>query len=311
MLRRFVPRLAVAAFLTFCLVLTGRAEAGPAAPPASPRTIVVFGDSQAQGVAGALQRMFVRDRNTHVIDKTVPGTSLSQKQQFDWVGTIDHWLATEHADVAIVMFGGNDRLALRLEAGGKAITYKSDAWKQAYSQRLSNVLGLLAAAKVPVIWLGQPVAREADYAADMAFLNGIYEEVIPAAGADFVPLWTIIADDTGSYTAYGKGLDGETKRLRQDDGVHFTPAGYDIIAVTVRAQIDTLLTKPATTGAVEPAGVIAPPAPAAPAPPSLADSSAAATPSPTPAATDPSPPPSPPDAPANPPSSVADSAAHS
>ncbi|MEI9988269.1 MAG: hypothetical protein WDN69_37325 [Aliidongia sp.] len=53
-----------------------------------------------------------------------PGTGLSQKQQFDWVDTIDHWLASEHADVAIVMFGGNDRLAVRLEAGGRAIAYE-------------------------------------------------------------------------------------------------------------------------------------------------------------------------------------------
>jgi len=275
MLRCLATRLAFVSVFGFLLALTGSAEAGPAAPPAPVRTIVVFGDSQAQGVAGALQRMFLRDRSTHVVDKTVPGTALSQKQQYDWVGTIEQWLASEHADVAIVMFGGNDRLAVRLEAGGHAITYKSEPWKQMYSQRLNGVLDLMAKAKVPVVWLGQPVARESDYAGDMAYLNGIFEEVVPAAGADYLPLWTVIADDTGNYTAYGKALDGETKRLRQDDGVHFTPAGYDIIAVKVKAQIDALLAKPANTEAAMPAasGGPAPPAPAPPAP-SAADSSA-------------------------------------
>ena len=98
---------------------------------------------------------------------------------------------------------------------------------------------------------------------------------MPAAGGDFVPLWTVIADDTGNYTAYGKALDGETKRLRQDDGVHFTPAGYDIIAVKVKAQIDALLAKSTNAEAAMPApsGDPAPPAPATPAP-SVADSSA-------------------------------------
>jgi|HubBroStandDraft_1064217.scaffolds.fasta_scaffold00564_8 hypothetical protein len=272
--RSIAPRLAVLVLFSCFIASIFPAAAGPAAPSAGPvRTIVVFGDSQAQGVAGALQRMFVRDRSTHVIDKTVPGTALSQRLQFDWVGTIERWLAGDHADVAIVMFGGNDRQAVRVEAGGRAITYKSEAWTAMYRQRLTGVLDLLAAAKVPVVWLGQPVARETDYAADMAYLNGIFTEIVPASGADFVPLWTIIADETGNYAAYGKGLDGETKRLRQDDGVHFTPAGYDIIAVTVRAQIDALLAKSAGGDAVVPAAAPAAPAPAAPVP-AVADSSA-------------------------------------
>ena len=263
MLRRFAVRLACLALVGLLLSLTNIARATTNAPPAPVRTIVVFGDSQAQGVAGALQRMFVRDRNTHVIDKTVPGTALSQRLQFDWVGTIDHWLATEHADIAVVMFGGNDRLAVRLEAGGRAIPYKSDAWKDMYAQRVNGVLKAFAAAKIPVVWLGQPVARETDYTSDMAFLNTIYEDVVPASGADFMKMWTIIADETGNYAAYGKGLDGETKRLRQDDGVHFTPAGYDVIAVQVRAHIDALLANAAgTPPAASTAAIV--PTPAAP-----------------------------------------------
>ena len=268
MLRRLAVRLAWLALVGLLLPLTNAAFATTNAPPAPVRTIVVFGDSQAQGVAGALQRMFVRDRNTHVIDKTVPGTALSLRLQFDWVGTIEHWLATEHADVAIVMFGGNDRLAVRLEAGSHAIAYKSDAWKDMYAERVNNVLKAFAAANVPVLWLGQPVARETDYTSDMAFLNTIYQDVVPASGADFMPMWTIIADEAGNYAAYGKGLDGETKRLRQDDGVHFTPAGYDIIAVQVRAHIEALLAKaagapPATSTAAASVPAAAP-TPAAP-----------------------------------------------
>ena len=265
MFRCLVTRLAVALLIG---VVSVAAVAGPAAPAASPRTIVVFGDSQAQGVAGALQRMFLRDRSYRVIDRTVPGTGLSQKLQFDWVDTIDHWLADDHADVAVVMFGGNDRLAVRLEAGGHAIAYKTDAWKEMYSERLNGVLGLFKSARTPVVWLGQPVAREAEYTDDMAFLNKIFEDTVPAAGGDYLPLWTVIADESGNYAAYGKGLDGETKRLRQDDGIHFTPAGYDIIAVKVKAQIDTLLANPAEavgqdTATHTPA---AEPAPAAPTP---------------------------------------------
>jgi len=261
MLRSLVSRFVPAFLFGLFVILAGPAIAGPSAPAVPPKTIVVFGDSQAQGVAAALQRMYLRDRSVHVIDKAVAGTALSQKAQFDWVDTIGKWLSTEHADLAIVMFGGNDRLAVRLEAGGKAIAYKTDAWKDLYNQRLTSVLGLFADAKVPLIWLGQPIARESGYAADMSFLNELYEAATKTAGVDYIPLWTIIADDDGNYLPYGKALDGETKRLRLDDGIHFTPAGYDIVAVKVREQIDLLLAKAAEA----PAPADATPAPASPA----------------------------------------------
>jgi len=277
MLRSLATHL-TAALVVSLLILAGRAQAGPEEPSAAPtpRSIVVFGDSQAQGVAAGLRRLYARDRLYHIIDKTVPGTALSQKLQFDWVGTIEQWLGEDHADIAIVMFGGNDRLAARPEAGAKAIAYRTEAWKQLYTARLNGVLGLFAAAKVPVVWLGQPVAREAGYTTDMAWLNGLFEETVPASGADFLPLWTVIADETGNYAAYGKGLDGETKRMRLDDGIHFTPAGYDIIAVKVKDRIDALLTIGTSPANADGPQTALPPAPPAPGIPSrsIADSAA-------------------------------------
>ena len=306
MFRSLVSRLARVVFFGLFVTLALPAQAGPTAPAVPVKTIVVFGDSQAQGVAAALQRMFLRDRSYHVIDKAVAGTALSQKLQFDWVDSIDKWLAAEHADIAILMFGGNDRLAVRLEAGGKAITYKSDAWKAMYNDRLTSVLGLFATAKVPVIWLGQPIARENGYATDMSFLNELYAAATKTAGADYLPLWTVIADDDGNYAAYGKALDGETKRLRLDDGIHFTPAGYDIVAVKVREQIDALLAKPADApqpadaapAEPKPASAKALPTETASAPAEKPETAAPAAPSASPTPPAPTP-------------SVADSSAHS
>jgi hypothetical protein len=40
----------------------------------------------------------------------------------------------------------------------------------------------------------------------------------------------VIADDQGGFTAYGKDRDGTTERLRADDGIHMTAAGYALIA---------------------------------------------------------------------------------
>jgi hypothetical protein len=272
---RPLARLAVAVLFSVLGMLLGVGSPVYAAAdaPGPVRTIVVFGDSQAQGVAAALRRFYGHDHGFHVVDKSVAGTSLSQKLQYDWVDTIGHWLDGGHADVAVVMFGGNDRLPVRTEDGGKPLAYRSDAWEQMYTERLNSVLGLLHDAKLPVVWLGQPVARESGYAADMAYLNGLFEATVPVAGGDFLKLWDVIADPSGSYTAYGKALDGETRRLRLDDGIHFTPAGYDIIVAKVAPEIDTLLAKAdaaeASSRPVE--GAATPPKPADVAEPILTD----------------------------------------
>ena len=72
----------------------------------------------------------------------------------------------------------------------------------------------------------------------MALLNQIYATQTAAAGADWFPCWSLFADANGKYQPYGKGLDGETTRLRADDGVHFTGAGYDVLAHALLPSIE-------------------------------------------------------------------------
>ncbi len=81
-----------------------------------------------------------------------------------------------------------------------------------------------------MIWCGNPIARSATYTEDMGYINEIYAAEAARFGAQFVPLWSAIADDQGRYAAYGKDRDGTTQRLRADDGIHFTAAGYELIA---------------------------------------------------------------------------------
>jgi hypothetical protein len=64
----------------------------------------------------------------------------------------------------------------------------------------------------------------------MALLNRIYAAGAMAGGADWFPSWPLFADDGGNYAPYGAGTDGQTTRLRADDGVHFTGSGYDVLA---------------------------------------------------------------------------------
>ena len=101
--------------------------------PASPTTIVVFGDSQAQGLAGGLQRVLVEDPRYRVLNRTHPGAALVHGES-EWLAPIERFAAREKADIALVMFGANDRLDMRDEHGAY-LHFRSDEWREAYAAR--------------------------------------------------------------------------------------------------------------------------------------------------------------------------------
>jgi len=248
----------LAAFVAFIHPTAARAEAPD---------ILVVGDSQAQGVAGALQRRYLRSRDFHVIDKSKIGTGLTSRSTYDWDAVVAQLATTEHATVAIVMFGANDRPPVRIK--GVVDPGLSEKFSKSYGARVEKIVKSLRDAKINVVWLGDPVVKDADYTADMQMLNQVMEPVAEKEGAQWVSLWDLGVDPDGSYNAFGKALDGQTKRLRADDGVHFTPTGYDLIAARLDPILKTLTANqpaaapaPATAGAKASADAPSMPTPA-------------------------------------------------
>ena len=109
----------------------------------------------------------------------------------------------------------------------------SDAWRDTYAKRADKVLTALTGAGLKVVWCGNPIARSAAYSEDMKYINDIYAGEVARFGGGFLPLWNVIADNQGQFTAYGLDRSGVTERLRNDDGIHFTAAGYELIAERV------------------------------------------------------------------------------
>jgi hypothetical protein len=246
MVRSFFAPSALAA-----LLIALPAVAQPSTARAEAPDILVVGDSQAQGIAGALQRRYLRSKDFHVIDKSKIGTGLNSRSTYDWDAAVAQLATTEHASVAIVMFGANDRPPVRVK--GAIDPALSEKFGKAYSARVEKIVKSLRDAKINVVWLGDPIVKDADYTADMRMLNQVMEPAAEKEGAQWVSLWDLAVGDDGTYNAYGKALDGQTKRLRADDGVHFTPTGYDLIAARLDPILKTLTagqpaaTSPATT----------------------------------------------------------------
>jgi uncharacterized protein len=178
---------------------------------AIPKTIVVFGDSQAQGLADGLSRVLVEDARYRVLNRTRPGAALVHGAN-EWLAPIERFTSFEKADIAVVMFGANDRLSLHAD-DGSYLQFRTGEWRVAYAARVEKILTVLANAGLRVIWCGNPIARNPAYSADMGYLNDIFAQEAGSFGGQFISLWTVIADDQGRYAAYGNDRDGTTERL--------------------------------------------------------------------------------------------------
>jgi hypothetical protein len=190
--------------------------------------VLVVGDSQAQGLAAGLQRQYRHDLSWRVLDRSRIATGLCSPSRFDWPAAVPGIAEAERGAIAVVMFGANDRPQVRLH--GHIDDALCIAFKASYGAEVRRIAEVLARSCSAVIWVGHPIVRDPVYAEDMALLNRIYAAEAMAGGADWFPSWPLFTDDDGNYAPYGPGTDGQTTRLRADDGVHFTGSGYDVLA---------------------------------------------------------------------------------
>lgn len=219
-----------------------------AAQRSDPLTLVVFGDSQAQGLAYGLSRDLIANPRIRVVNRTHPGAALVHGPA-EGIAPIRRFLAQGKADFAVVMFGANDRIDMPVGDSDRFLRFRTPEWRAEYVKRVDGIMKALTDTGVHVIWCGNPVARSPAYSADMRYINQIYAEEAAHFGIKFVPLWDAVADPEGHYTAYGKDRDGVLRRLRTDDGIHFTAAGYERVAEKLVA----LLPATAINAAAQPA----------------------------------------------------------
>jgi uncharacterized protein len=198
--------------------------------------VMVIGDSQAQGLAGAMLRANRRTRKYNILDHSKIATGLLTRSNYNWPKSIDDLLTSERPEVVVAMFGANDRPTIRIN--GKVNAELAVTFRSHYAEHVQDLVARIGKAKVDLIWVGHPIVRDPDYSEDMTMLNDIYAEAVRAAGGDWMPSWDLFADGEGGYVAHGKGLSGETVRLRADDGVHLSSAGYDLLADHLNPHID-------------------------------------------------------------------------
>jgi hypothetical protein len=134
--------------------------------------------------------------------------------------------------------------------GIKTYEFRTDAWSEAYIRRIDDTIVALKTAGVPVFWVGLPPLRGGRTATDVPFLNDLYRSRADKAGIAYVDVWDGFVDEDGRFAQSGPDFEGQTRRLRAGDGVHFTQAGARKLAHFVQREIDRWLSARAATVAL-------------------------------------------------------------
>jgi hypothetical protein len=185
--------------------------------------ILVIGDSLGDGLWSGLYRAFEEDKNLEFINRAKASNGLVRTDSNNWDSQLSDILKSDTYQIAIVMFGANDDQAIR--SGRDWLKVGSEPWRQAYGERVESVIKKLRAANTAVYWVGLPVMRSPDQSTDAEMMNEVFREKTFINSAKFIDTWNGFTDESGRFSAYGPDMTGQVKRLRADDGVHFTMRG--------------------------------------------------------------------------------------
>ncbi len=197
--------------------------------------LYVFGDSLGDGIWAGLYRAFKPDGNIDVVKKSKVSTGFVRIDYFDWNTRIRKITKAEKFHIAVIMVGANDMQPIRLK--GKWHKVETEGWREIYSQRIDTFIKRLKETHAAVYWVGLPVMRSENHNAAMQVMNEIFREKAFVNGVKFIDTWNGFADQFGRYSAFGPDLSGQVRRLRANDGVHFTMKGYRKLAHFVEREI--------------------------------------------------------------------------
>ncbi len=135
-----------------------------------------------------------------------------------------------------------------IPGGIKTYEFRTDAWSEAYIRRIDDTIAALKTAGVPIFWVGLPPLRGGRAGADVPFLNDLYRSRADKAGIVYVDVWDGFVDEDGRFAQSGPDFEGQTRRLRAGDGVHFTQSGARKLAHFVEKEIDRWLDRACRRG---------------------------------------------------------------
>ncbi len=203
------------------------------------KKVLVVGDFIGDGLAQGLDAAFASDASVTVSVRVNGSSGFVRSDHFDWPANIGKILDEEKPAAVVVMMGSNDRQAIT--ANGSSLAAYTPEWNTEYQKRVTQFIQVISDQKYPLVWIGQPPFRPKGMSQDMLALNEIYRAATEKVGGQFASIWDGFVDEDGNFTQTGFDINGQTARLRGNDGINLTSAGKRKLAFYAEKPLRTYL----------------------------------------------------------------------
>ena len=197
-------------------------------------SVLITGDSMMQYI-GMIASQNYPKLGLKVLDLSKQSTGLLYKKSHNWAQIIKDTLAkNKDIKLLVMLIGANDPWGRSIN--GKFYELNSSEWREFYARRVDEIYKIAKASNVKVLWLSLPCMQKTDYAKKIELLNEIYKSVSEQNGQIFINTSEYLCQNDEYKTHID--IAGKRSKIRQDDGVHISKIGSQILADEILKRIE-------------------------------------------------------------------------
>ena len=197
-------------------------------------SVLITGDSMMQYI-GMIASQNYPKLGLKVLDLSKHSTGLLDKKSHNWAQIIKDTLAkNKNIKLLVMLIGANDPWGRSVN--GKFYELNSPEWREFYTGRVDEIYKIAKASNVKVLWLSLPCMQKTDYAKKIELLNEIYKSVSEQNGQIFINTSEYLCQNDNFLTHLN--INGKRSKIRQDDGIHISKIGSQILADEILKRIE-------------------------------------------------------------------------
>ncbi len=201
--------------------------------------ILVVGDRMARGVADGLRFTLADKPQIRVEAITEDLAGFAGDEDPDWTAMVLSRIRGADVKAVVVMMGRRDMG--KPFPGDPPIEFMTPEWLASYKKKVEALVRAVRQEKKPIVWAGLPPTYDELVNGDFIQLNSIFRGAAEDRRVRYVDIWDIFLAEDGSYSSFGPDVDGKNTRLRTDNRIGFTWAGYRKVAFFVERELSRLL----------------------------------------------------------------------
>ena len=197
-------------------------------------SVLITGDSMMQYIGMKASQNYPK-LGLKVLDLSKQSTGLLDKKSHNWAQIIKDTLAkNKDIKLLVMLIGANDPWGRSVN--GKFYELNSSEWREFYTGRVDEIYKIAKASDVKVLWLSLPCMKKTGYAKKIELLNEIYKSVSEQNGQFFINTSEYLCQNDEYKTHID--INGKRSKIRQDDGVHISKIGSQILADEILKRIE-------------------------------------------------------------------------